>query len=83
MYLSGCEAEFAGFRTGPALKRFDGTWHYERVGQGDWADSVNDSVRAFVRAVANGQEAPVPASEGRRIIELIEDVYKLMQVPQS
>src|SRR5271165_3953251 len=69
--VSGCEAEFEAYRTGPALLRFDGSWHYERVRQGDWADSVADSIGAYVRAVHRGESAPVPGEEGRRIIELI------------
>lgn len=75
LYLSGCEAEFEGFRTGPALRRYDGAWHDERVPQGDWADSVAASIDAFVRALAAGQEPPVTAAEGRRIVELIHEAY--------
>lgn len=75
LYLSGCEAEFESFRTGPALRRFDGAWHDERVPQGDWADSVVASVGAFVRAVAEGTAPPVSAREGRRIVELLHQVY--------
>jgi predicted dehydrogenase len=80
LHISGCEAEFQGYRTGPALVRYDGSWRYERVGQGDWADSVADSIGAYVRAVHRGQAAPVPATEGRRIIELIWQVYDVMEV---
>lgn len=75
LYLSGCEAEFESYRTGPALRRYDGAWHDERVPQGDWADSVAASVEAFVVAVAAGEAPPVTADEGRRIVELIHDVY--------
>lgn len=75
LYLSGCEAEFEGFRTGPALRRYDGAWHDERVPQGDWADSVAASIDAFVRALAAGEEPPVTAREGRRIVELIHQAY--------
>jgi len=80
LYISGCEAEFQGFCTGPALARYDGSWHYERAGQGDWADSVAASIGAYVRAVSQGEAAPVPATEGRRIIELIQQVYNVMEV---
>ena len=75
LYISGCEAEFEGFRTGPALRRFDGAWHDERVEPGNWADSVRASIAAFVSAVRHGQQAPVPLSEGRRIVELIEEAH--------
>lgn len=75
LYLSGCEAEFEGFRTGPALRRYDGAWHDERVPQGDWADSVAASIDAFVRALAAGEEPPVTAADGRRVVELIHLAY--------
>lgn len=75
LYLSGCEAEFESFRTGPALRRYDGAWHDERVPQGDWVDSVAASVEAFVAAVATGGPPPVDAHEGRRVVELIHAVY--------
>jgi len=76
LYLSGCEAEFEGFRTGPALRRYaDGAWHEERVPQGDWADSVAASIDAFVRALTAGAAPPVTAQEGRRIVELIHQAY--------
>lgn len=75
LYLSGCEAEFEGFRTGPALRRYDGAWHDERVPQGDWADSVAASVGAFVDAVARGGSPPVDVHEGRRVVELLHAVY--------
>lgn len=75
LYLSGCEAEFEGFRTGPALRRWDGAWHEERVPQGDWADSVAASIDAFVQALAAGEPPPVTAREGRRIVELIHAAY--------
>lgn len=72
LYLSGCEAEFEGFRTGPALRRYDGAWHDERVDSGDWADSVATSIAAFVDAVREDRQPPVTLADGRRIIELIE-----------
>lgn len=76
LYLSGCEAEFEGFRTGPALRRYaDGAWHEERVPQGDWADSVAASIDAFVQALAAGEAPPVTVQEGRRIVELIHAAY--------
>jgi UDP-N-acetylglucosamine 3-dehydrogenase len=76
LYLSGCEAEFEGFRTGPALRRYaDRAWHEERVPQGDWADSVAASIDAFVRALAAGEAPPVTVQEGRRIVELIHAAY--------
>lgn len=75
LYLSGCEAEFESYRTGPALRRYDGAWHDERVPQGDWADSVAASVESFVAAVAAGEAPPVTADEGRRVVELIHAVY--------
>jgi predicted dehydrogenase len=80
LHISGCEAEFEGYRTGPALLRYDGSWRYEKVSQGNWADSVADSIGAYVRAVYRGEAAPVPATEGRRIIELIRQVYDVMGV---
>lgn len=75
LYLSGCEAEFEGFRTGPALRVYDGSWRDERVPQGDWADSVAASIDAFVVALAAGGPLPVTAAEGRRIVELIHAAY--------
>lgn len=75
LFLSGCEAEFEGFRTGPALRRYDGCWHDERVPHGDWADSVAASIDAFVVALAAGEAPPVTAPEGRRIVELIHEAY--------
>lgn len=75
LYLSGCEAEFEGFRTGPALRRYDGAWHDERVDPGNWADSVHASIAAFVEAVRQGTEPPVPLQEGRRVLELVEAIH--------
>jgi UDP-N-acetylglucosamine 3-dehydrogenase len=81
LYVSGCEAEFEGFRTGPRLTRFDGSWHYEKTSQGDWADSVAESICAFVSAVARGEEAPVTAKDGRQVVQLIESVYDAISAP--
>ncbi|WP_197377102.1 Gfo/Idh/MocA family protein [Mycolicibacterium baixiangningiae] len=75
LYLSGVEAEFEGFRTGPALRLYDGAWHDLRVPGGDWADSVAASIQAFVDAVRTDAEPPVPLREGRRVVELIEMAY--------
>jgi predicted dehydrogenase len=77
LYLSGCEADFEGFRTGPALRRYDGAWHDEHVPPGDWEDSVHASVQAFARALAQGAPPPVDGREGRAVVELIERVYAL------
>lgn len=74
LYLSGCEAEFEGFRTGPALRRYDGAWHDEKVAPGNWADSVSASVAAFVDAVAGAYLPPVTLTDGRRVLEIIESV---------
>ena len=71
LYVSGCEAEFEGFRTGPALRRYDGEWHEEPVDPGNWADSVSESIGAFVSAVQAGSEAPATLADGRRVLELI------------
>jgi len=81
LYVSGCEAEFEGFRTGPRLTRFDASWHYEKTAQGDWADSVAASIRAFVSAVARGEGAPVTAKDGRQVVQLIESVYDAISAP--
>ena len=75
LYLSGIEAEFEGYRTGPALRRYDGAWHDVRVEPGDWADSLAASIQAFVSAIVSGTPPPVTMSDGRRIVELIETVY--------
>lgn len=76
LYLSGCEADFEGFRTGPALRQFrDGAWSDVKVAPGDWADSIDSSVAAFVEAVAEGREPPVTLQDGRRIVELIEAAH--------
>jgi predicted dehydrogenase len=75
LFISGCEAEFEGYRTGPALRRYDGTWHDERVAPGNWSDSVCASVAAFAAAIAQGRPAPVTAVEGRRVIEIIRSTY--------
>jgi predicted dehydrogenase len=83
VYVSGCEAEFVGFRTGPPLMRYDGSWHYERAEQGDWLDSIVASIDAFVRALREGSEPPVTAREGRRVIELIHQVYGVMQTASA
>ena len=79
LYISGCEAEFVGFQTGPPLARFDGSWHYERAPQGDWLASIVNSIGAFVRALHDGKDPPVTAREGRRVIELIHQVYEVME----
>ena len=79
LYVSGCEAEFEGFRTGPRLVRYDGSWHYEKTDQGDWADSVANSIHAFASSIVNGEEAPVTAEEGRRVVSLIEKVYEAIE----
>lgn len=77
LYLSGCEADFVGFRTGPALRRYDGAWHDEHVPAGSWDDSVHASVEAYVDALADGTSPPVDASEGRAVVEMIRTVYEL------
>jgi UDP-N-acetylglucosamine 3-dehydrogenase len=75
LYVSGCEAEFEGFRTGPALRRYDGTWSDVRVPGGDWIDSVAASIADFVQAVASGAEPPVSARDGRDVVALIRAAY--------
>jgi predicted dehydrogenase len=77
LYLSGCEADFEGFRTGPALRRYDGAWHEEHVPAGGWEESVHTSVQGFARALAQGAPLPVDGREGRAVVELIERVYEL------
>ncbi len=77
LYLSGCEADFEGFRTGPALRRYDGAWHEEHVAPGSWEESVYASVQAFARALVQGTPPPVDGREGRAVVELIERVYAL------
>jgi predicted dehydrogenase len=77
LYLSGCEADFEGFRTGPALRRYDGAWHDEHVPPGGWEESVHESVQGFARALALGAPPPVDGHEGRAVVELIERVYAL------
>lgn len=77
LYISGCEADFEGFRTGPALRRYDGAWHEEHVEPGSWRESVYASVRAFARALVRGEPLPVDGQEGRAVVELIERVYAL------
>jgi predicted dehydrogenase len=77
LYLSGCEADFEGFRTGPALRRYDGAWHEEHVAPGDWEESVHASVQGFARALLEGSPPPVDGREGRAVVELIERVYAL------
>ena len=77
LYLSGCEADFEGFRTGPALRRYDGAWHEEHVAPGGWEESVHASVQAFARALVQGAPPPVDGREGRAVVELIERVYAL------
>jgi len=77
LYISGCEADFEGFRTGPALRRYDGAWHEEHVAPGGWEESVHASVQAFARALAEGAAPPVDGREGRAVVALIERVYEL------
>jgi predicted dehydrogenase len=77
LYLSGCEADFEGFRTGPALRRYDGAWHEEHVPCGGWEESVYASVQGFAGALAQGTAPPVDGREGRAVVELIERVYAL------
>ncbi len=77
LYLSGCEADFEGFRTGPPLRRYDGAWHEEHVAPGSWEESVYASVQAFARALLQGEPPPVDGHEGRAVVELIERVYAL------
>jgi predicted dehydrogenase len=77
LYLSGCEADFEGFRTGPALRRYDGAWHEEHVPCGGWEESVHTSVQGFARALVQGAAPPVDGREGRAVVELIERVYAL------
>ncbi len=79
LYLSGCEADFEGFRTGPALRRFDCCgWHEVHVEPGSWRESVYASVQGFARALARGEEPPVDGREGRAVVELIERAYALV-----
>ncbi|HEY3830275.1 MAG TPA: Gfo/Idh/MocA family oxidoreductase [Solirubrobacteraceae bacterium] len=77
LYISGCEADFEGFRTGPALRRYDGAWHEEHVAPGSWEDSVHASVQAFALALAQGSAPPVDGREGMAVVELIQRVYEL------
>jgi predicted dehydrogenase len=77
LYLSGCEADFEGFRTGPALRRYDGAWHEEHVAPGGWEDSVHASVQAFARTLVEGRPPPVDGREGLAVVELIWRVYEL------
>lgn len=83
LHLSGCEADFEGFRTGPALRRYDGAWHDEHVAPGGWEESVYASVQAFLRALAAGEAPPVDGREGRAVVELIERVYELTGAPSE
>ena len=71
LYISGCEAEFEGFRAGPAIRRYDSGWRDELVDPGKWDDSVNASIGAFVEAVQTGSAAPATLADGRRVLELI------------
>lgn len=80
LYISGCEADFEGFRTGPALRRYDGAWHDEHVAPGGWEESVYASVQAFLRALVAGEAPPVDGREGRAVVELIERVYELTDI---
>ena len=80
LYISGCEADFEGFRTGPALRRYDGAWHEEHVAPGGWEESVHASVQGFALALAEGAPPPVDGREGRAVVELIERVYALTDV---
>jgi len=75
LYLSGLEADFEGFRTGPALRRYDGAWHDVPVEPGSWTDSVCASVDGFATAVRDGERAPVSAQDGLRVVELIQAAY--------
>lgn len=77
LHISGCEADFEGFRTGPALRRYDGAWHDEHVAPGGWAESVHASVQAFMRALVDGTPLPVDGYDGRAVVELIQRVYSL------
>jgi predicted dehydrogenase len=79
LYISGCEADYEGFRTGPALRRYDGAWHDEHVASGGWDDSVYASVQAFLDAVAQGVAPPVDAHEGKAVVQMIRSVYELQQ----
>lgn len=79
LYISGCEADFVGFRTGPALRRYDGAWHDEHVGAGGWDDSVHASVDAFAAALRRGHPPPVSAEDGREIVRLIQAVYDVVE----
>jgi UDP-N-acetylglucosamine 3-dehydrogenase len=83
LYLSGCEADYEGFRTGPALRVYDGAWHDEHVPPGSWDDSVYASVQAFARALVRGEAPPVDGREGRAVVELIERVYTLTGGPAA
>jgi len=75
LYISGCEADFEGFRAGPAIRRYDDGWRDELVTPGRWDDSVNASIGAFVEAVQTGSAAPVTLADGRRVLELIAAVH--------
>jgi predicted dehydrogenase len=83
LYLSGCEADFEGFRTGPALRRYDGGWSDEHVPAGSWDDSVYASVQAFVTALQSGERPPVDGYEGRAVVQMIRRVYELVGAGDS
>lgn len=76
LYLSGCEADWECFRTGPALRRYDGAWHDERVEPGDWAGSVRASIAAFAASVRSGSPPPVGIEDGRRVVEIVQEARR-------
>jgi len=75
LYISGVEADFESYRTGPALRHYDGAWRDVRVPGGDWADSVATSIQAFVDAIRAGTQPLVSLEDGKRVVELIEMAY--------
>jgi len=74
--VAGCEALFEGFASGAAMAVWrDGTWT-EYGADDDWAGSVKASVDAFCVAVDMGGPPPVTATDGRRIVGLIDAAYR-------
>jgi len=74
--VTGCEALFEGYASGPAMAMWrDGSW-VERDTDDNWAGSVKASVDRFCAAVDSGGEPPVTAADGRRIVALIDAAYR-------
>jgi predicted dehydrogenase len=75
--IPGCEAHFENFSLEPDLLiHRSGTWEVVTTTPDSWPETIAKSVAHFIDCIAGRGDPLVPASEGRRIVEIIEAAYR-------